>query len=161
MGVHIISMSWSIDNIDPKDARDLQTAIDTAISAGILLFCASDDQGNSRPEDSETYPARCNPSALFRIGVATRSGSQSEWARRVDFILPGQKEQLIPSVGEQLSSREPRTASSLATALGSGIAALILYCATLNRKEDFDDLRTQSKMKAAFKNLCKSHQTFD
>lgn len=159
MRVHVISMSWSIEKISAKDAGDLQTAVERAIADGILLFCASDDQGNNRPDESETYPARCNPSAVFRIGAATRSGIQSEWVRRVDYILPGEKEQLIPSIGDQLSSHDARTASSLATALGSGIAALILHCAALNNKEDFQALRKWERMNNAFKNLCKSHQT--
>ncbi|KAF2729240.1 hypothetical protein EJ04DRAFT_556217 [Polyplosphaeria fusca] len=158
MGVNIISMSWSIDKItNTADARDLQKAIEDAIGAGILLFCASDDQGNSRPEDSETYPARINPLRIFRVGAATRSGMQAEWVRGVDYILPGERDQLIPFFGEQLSSHEPRTASSLATALASGLAALMLYCAMLDNKNNYEALRTQEKMNGAFKNLCKSH----
>ncbi|KAF2269529.1 subtilisin-like protein [Lojkania enalia] len=160
MGVHIISMSWSIDKItNQNDARDLQKAVDDAIAAGILLFCASDDQGNSRPEDVDTYPGKCNAQRIFRIGAATRAGHQGEWVRGVHYILPGEKDQLIPSFGDQLSGHEPRTASSLATALGSGLAALILYCAALNDKSDFELLKTQEKMNAAFKNLCKSQLT--
>ncbi|KAF2113700.1 hypothetical protein BDV96DRAFT_578247 [Lophiotrema nucula] len=158
MGVHIMSMSWSIDKMSSSDARDLQKAVDDAIANNILLFCASDDQGNSRPDDQNSYPARCNIQRIFRIGAATRSGLAGEWVRGANFLLPGEKDQLMPNIGDQLSNHEPRTASSLATALGSGLAALILYCAALNGKEDFDALRTQEKMYGAFKNLCKSHQ---
>ncbi|PVI04647.1 hypothetical protein DM02DRAFT_668856 [Periconia macrospinosa] len=153
MGVNIISMSWSIDNIpNQADIRDLTQAVNDAIKAGILLFCASDDQGSSRTQDSETYPARIDPLHVFRIGAATQWSSAE---RTRGYILPGDKDQLISSFGEQLSGYEPRTSSALATALGSGLAALILYCAMVDGKASYGSLKTVEKMKGAFKNLCK------
>lgn len=149
-------MSWSIDEISDSDASMLQEAVNGAIKDNILLFCASDDQGNSRPEDVSSYPAKCDPLRIFRIGAATRSGHQGEWVRGADYILPGEKEQLIPSYEDPLSGREPREASSLATALASGLAALILYCAALKGETGFQLLKTQPKMDGAFKNMCKS-----
>jgi hypothetical protein len=159
MDVNIISMSWSIDkSTNSTDFNDLQLAVEAAIKAGILLFCASDDQGTSRPEHSEPYPARIDPLHIFRIGAATRTGMQADRVRGVDYILPGEKDQLVPFFGEQFSSHEPRTASSLATALASGLAALILYCgAIVEDKKKYELLKTQEKMNGAFKNLCKSH----
>ena len=159
MGVQIISMSWTIEKItDKKASKDLQKAIDAAVSSNILLFCASDDQGNTKTENP--YPARCNKDKIFRIGAATSWGNQGPTVRpeSVDYIFPGDIT-LIPDWQRPIPASEPGTASSLATALASGLAALILHCAALRSEKHFNDLRGHEKMKAAFGNIS-SHNNY-
>jgi hypothetical protein len=45
--VHIISMSWTIEKTkeNARDILDLEAAIEAAAKAGILMFCAANDQG--------------------------------------------------------------------------------------------------------------------
>ena len=155
MGVHVISMSWTIDRVEGKDLVNLQTAIDKAIANNILLFSACDDQGNNKKDIP--YPARCNKDKIFRIGAATTWGREGQAVRTesVDYIFPGD-ESLISSQEPPTSLDDIRvgwTASSLATALASGLAALILYCAALRSDNHFKTLRSHEKMRAAFGNI--------
>lgn len=142
-------MSWTIENPEDTDRKSLENAINEAVSRNIILFCASDDQGNTRTRD--TYPAICNKQ-IFQIGAATTWGDKGEAVRSesVDYIFPGDKG-LVTSLLGKLPDEGLRTASSLATALASGLAALILHCAALRGEKDFKALRSHKAMKKAFR----------
>lgn len=153
-------MSWTIEKRN-KDIPELEKAVNAAVAANILLFCATDDQGNTRGE--ETYPAQINKNKTFRIGAATASGDKGDQVRlgSVDYLFPGDK-RLVPLLREQLTDDEPRIASSLATALASGLAGLVLYCAALADKKDldakhFEYFRNHEGMTAAFKAIGEKH----
>ena len=99
---------------------------------------------------------------LFKIGAAEASGTAFRWLgdqRAVDFIFPGH------NVGTERFSDGPEdksvklTGSSPATALASGLAAVILYCVQVAAKsgrakgitmEDFRALKQHDRMRDAF-----------
>jgi hypothetical protein len=125
-GVHIISMSWSIE--PTGNTEELKDAIVLAAKEGILMFCAATDQG---AYGDNTYPAASTTNELFKIGAAEASGTALKWLgdqRAVDFIFPGHnviKERPGEVPPDKYTSL---TGSSVATALASGLAAVILYC---------------------------------
>ncbi|KAJ5716939.1 hypothetical protein N7488_002585 [Penicillium malachiteum] len=97
---------------------------------------------------------------VFKIGSATRAGNQVNHHfgddNHVDFILPGLN---VLAEGEGCESLK---GSSVAAALASGLAALILYCAELVDQDAEEtgrpqryahSLRDVSKMKLVFKRL--------
>ncbi|RSL99034.1 hypothetical protein CEP52_010008 [Fusarium oligoseptatum] len=155
--VHLISMSWTISQTtNPATIQDLVTAINRAVQNGILIFCSVSDQG---PRDTGQYPARCNRDNSFLIGTATISGQAWRWngTNEVDYILPGTD--LDVQIHDELFDSRLRnvyeSGSSLATALASGLAALILDCIALY---DVDDLalmkeKAHARMKMALNSI--------
>ncbi|KAG9237404.1 hypothetical protein BJ875DRAFT_453856 [Amylocarpus encephaloides] len=131
--VQIISMSWTIAQPSTSDEKErLDTAIRRAISAGILLFCSSADKGLHQDND---YPAASNPSKMFRIGAAKANGNAWDWVPNItnlDFIIPGHEVAEKALLDDDPSQTfQPQTGSSVATALGAGLAALIICCVQL------------------------------
>ncbi|KAL9636665.1 MAG: hypothetical protein Q9164_002684 [Protoblastenia rupestris] len=155
MGVHIISMSWSIVKENERGFDDFKKATNNAINDGILMFAASDDQGNTKAQ--ETYPTNFNNN-IFRIGAATVYGHKGENVQNsVDYILPGDM-QLVQSLDKNIQLNQPRTASSLSTALASGLAALVLRCAALKSASDFHKAWSRETMVKAFDAICGKNQ---
>ncbi|KAJ5679024.1 hypothetical protein N7462_007268 [Penicillium macrosclerotiorum] len=113
--VDIISMSWTIEEsgTDKKVLEDLKTQLDSANEKGILMFCASSDQGESRHDQS--YPGKF-PGICFRIGGASPLGDKLPWVNTesIDFLCPGAA---IPFHGPDGLTYE--SGSSLATACAS------------------------------------------
>ncbi|KAF4337478.1 microbial serine ase [Fusarium beomiforme] len=133
--VDIISMSWTVrktaDNRDGINA--FAEAIKDALDAGILLFCAAADTGAVTEVE---YPWSFDKQRIFRIGAATADGRV--WGptgnpQNLSFILPGHKvvSRNPHREGALPDDFEERTGSSVATALASGLAALILHCVRL------------------------------
>jgi subtilase family protein len=146
-------MSWTINKTEENaDAMEkLKGAVNEAIKEKILLFCSVSDQG---AKDEEIYPANCNRQDSFLIGSATITGKSWKWngANEVDYILPGTD--LEVKIGDELFDRHLKrlceSGSSLATALASGLAALILDCVALRTPKDIHYLREPKGMKRAF-----------
>ncbi|KAH8654473.1 hypothetical protein BGZ60DRAFT_532842 [Tricladium varicosporioides] len=134
--VHIISMSWTIERTahNAEDIQDLESSIEAAARAGILMFCAANDQGIAR---DNSFPAACGGTKhLFKIGAAEASGAVWKWVgdpADVDFIFPGHNvvKDRPNDVQSALERCKTLTGSSVATAIASGLAALILYCVQL------------------------------
>ncbi|KAK3324380.1 peptidase S8/S53 domain-containing protein [Cercophora scortea] len=88
-GVHIISMSWTIDPPGDEDVRrELEDAILRAEKANILMFCSAADQG---AKQTDTYPSRATR-RIFTIGAAGSSGETTSWVgnpEKVSFTFPG------------------------------------------------------------------------
>ncbi len=168
-GVHIISMSWTIERTDTNaDAiLQLEKAIGLAASEGILMFCAATDQGGYR--DDSLPAAASSTKKLFKIGAAEASGTASKRIgdlRAVDFIFPGHN--VEPRGGSNINDttgidKHAMTGSSVATALAAGLAAVVLYSVQVgalsptNRSkhkpitmEDFRTLRRHDRMRDAF-----------
>jgi hypothetical protein len=132
--VHIISMSWTIQETPENgdDIRRLDKALRTAYDNNIIMFCSASDRGAHPDLD---YPARFNVKNIFRIGAATADGRVWPMAGdpiNMDFILPGHN--VFDRRGSYLDSNllenfQPRTGSSVATALAAGLAALVMHCA--------------------------------
>jgi hypothetical protein len=134
-GVHIISMSWTIERTSENaaDILDLEAAIEAAAKAGILMFCAANDRGVGR---DKSFPAACSGTKhIFKIGTAEASGTAWKWVADpadVDFFFPGHnvlKDR--PEDSMQLGNDKTLTGSSVATAFATGLAAVILYCVQL------------------------------
>ena len=162
--VHIISMSWTIEKTasNALDIAELEAAIVAAADAGILMFCAANDQGI---ESDKSYPAAGRNSHLFKIGAAEASGAVWKWvgeASEVDFIFPGHKVVKDRPNDAPLEKCKTLTGSSVATAFAAGLAALVLYCVQLGAlnsqgggnsgvtMEDFNAMKGHERMREAF-----------
>jgi Subtilase family len=146
-------MSWTINRTHENATTmdKLQAAISEAVNKNILLFCSVSDQG---AKDPELYPANCIRDHSFLIGTATIAGQAWKWngANDVDYILPGTD--LDVKIGDELFDRRLKklceSGSSLATALASGLAALIMDCVALYNPQDLQYVRVHAGMKRAF-----------
>lgn len=156
-------MSWTIEKTDSntKGIQELEQAIELAAQEGILMFCAATDQGAYK---DRSYPAASSTKKLFKIGAAEASGTALKWLgdqRAVDFIFPGDnvvKERYGEAPPDKYTSL---TGSSVATALASGLAAVILYCMQVGAQpararqrgvtmDDFRMLKKHDRMRDAF-----------
>ncbi|KAL8306097.1 hypothetical protein RB600_008803 [Gaeumannomyces tritici] len=156
-GVDIISMSWSIES--PGEGENaLRDAMEAAAKDNILLFCASDDQGNKSTE--QPYPARLARNSSFYIGAATAWGREDSAVHNlVNYIAPG-----VESVKElATAARVPAGAtpellmgSSIATARIAGLAAVILQSVSATKGAARKDrLRTHTQIKRILDFLAK------
>ncbi|KAI9689796.1 MAG: hypothetical protein M1822_009678 [Bathelium mastoideum] len=150
-GVDVISMSWTIETPQEDAKSKLTSAVEEALRKDILLFCASDDQGNL---NSIPYPARIDP-RIFWIGSATALGTANdETQKTVTFIAPGTEEVQEQRRGQRLSFAKPRVGSSIATARCAGLAALILQCILLSPEAyQRDQVRKEGNMRKMFKRM--------
>lgn len=159
-------MSWSIEmtTSNSGDIPALEAAIEEAAKAGILMFCAANDQGIAR---DRSFPSASNTKHIFRIGAAEASGVMWKWAgdpNDVDFIFPGHNVVKDRPNNTTLEGCKTLTGSSVATAVASGFAALILYCVQLSAlstlasriggdattMKDFEAIKGYERMKEAF-----------
>ncbi|KAL2817706.1 hypothetical protein BDW59DRAFT_131874 [Aspergillus cavernicola] len=166
--VHIISMSWTVEQ--PKG--DAKTAFDMALKKaeekGILMFCSSPDEGIF---SSDHYPTAWGPDKFFRIGASQADGNPygRVLLKQVDYLFPGvdvvraNKRDIKLRVFEDNNSF---TGSSVSTALAAGLAALVLWFAIIGAKYSWDEnqndgldntdvkkLQGIKAMKQAFQNL--------
>jgi hypothetical protein len=159
MKVDIISMSWTI-KVPPDSIRErFKAAIERASANNILIFCSAADGGHM---SGQHYPSALSTEAFIRVGAARADGLPYEKVGElsgVEFIMPGVD--VMPLETSAGISQEVRdrsvTGSSVAAALGSGLAAMILYCiyiAALSGKDgikldDLDLLHSPAEMKKA------------
>jgi hypothetical protein len=174
MKVHIISMSWTIDPPDDEtERRDLDNAIVEAANEDILMFCSASDRG---AKQTATYPSKAAPNKIFTIGAASAWGAADPWVgslSSIDLTFPGDKVDLVSGVTDGASAPDIKQASgsSVATALGAGLAALILYCvqvryaiatdadAKAKARSDFEKLRKHENMLRAIKAIGTSEKS--
>jgi hypothetical protein len=147
-------MSWSIEDPDSLGLQALKEAVRLALGDNILLFCASNDQGNLT---DIPYPAKINEKSIFKIGSATALGHRDlATSEAVDFIAPG-SESAEPAPREAgLGFAEPLSGSSIATARCAGLAALVLQCIVLStdpKKVPREEVRTHANMKSMFESM--------
>lgn len=148
--VDIISMSWSIEAPNEDAVKPLKDAIDLAVKADILLFCASNDQGRTGQDIS--YPAKFDVK-IFTIGSATALGNADERTQKsVKYIAPGADDLGQVVHGEEPGSSKPVFGSSIATARCAGLAALILQSVMLVCffRYPKSKIRNHENMKAMF-----------
>ncbi|KAK1147922.1 hypothetical protein N8T08_000438 [Aspergillus melleus] len=178
--VDIISLSWTIlakgrtsrPHADGpqrpvnKDIEELGKAIDEAVKARILIFCSASDDIETSALD--TLPYQQAPDYIFRIGAASRHGQRdpsSEDAQRINFYFPGN---MVEEAVDPTTSTQARlhTGASVSTALATGLASLIIYCAVIVRNHheseglvssEFarkaDGLKERDQLDAAFKSI--------
>jgi len=129
--VHIISMSWTIHRTQDNDTgfKELTAAIKEAQDAKILMFGAASDQGFN--SDRKPFPAKA--SGVICIGAAKWSGHVEEAAERdADYVFPGGTFMLPQTQSNRDEQPQQVSGSSFATALASGLTALILYCVEIS-----------------------------
>ncbi|ROW04705.1 hypothetical protein VMCG_04794 [Cytospora schulzeri] len=126
----IISMSWSIpvpDNEHSGAKKLFKDAVNKTIKDKRIMFCSSSDKGNF---NNKEYPSAANPQGdgMFRIGAAKDDGTLFSYVDpNVDYIFPGVKVNSY-TAGDRHAQQHEITGSSVATALGAGLAATIIYC---------------------------------
>ncbi|KAF5967559.1 intracellular serine protease [Fusarium bulbicola] len=170
----IISMSWTLPmasrtNEDPLKTN-LHKVLQKAIGRNVLMFCSAPDKGKFTGSD---YPSAPFPKKFFRIGAANSDGTVFNWTPDdITFILPGVhvNQDAIRSKSTQDKGMIEHTGSSVATALGAGLSAMILYClkasilrikiANRNQNvipaiptERLKDIMKRDAMKGAFESL--------
>ncbi|PNP51064.1 hypothetical protein THARTR1_08292 [Trichoderma harzianum] len=153
--VDIISMSWTIEGRteafqESKDLDSLKTAISTAETNQILMFCAASDQGSNATENC--YPSKWGK--CIKIGAATALGDKCTWvpSGQFEYLLPGKDIPFKLRVPDGFSTVQ-ESGSSLATALASGLAGLLLCCDRLASADVEAPLRGREKMSDAFRKL--------
>ncbi|KAF4961920.1 hypothetical protein FSARC_9961 [Fusarium sarcochroum] len=179
-GVQIISMSWTIKPPEGDKRKEFDDAVYNALNnKGILMFCAASDQGKSA---DLTYPYASNRSS-FRIGAAKATGDTAETvgdAHELDFIFPGYQVVMNGSdevYDSDVQKFEAHSGSSVATALASGLAALIIECVRLGisytgktkpgdpttaiRKDDLARICKRDHMKAAMESIGTNNRNTD
>ncbi|KAI8962617.1 hypothetical protein F5Y11DRAFT_365681 [Daldinia sp. FL1419] len=136
-------MSWTtrldLENrgSDSGISKKLEEALLLAANKGSLLFCSAPDEGVTTDGMFHSFfPVGCKNLSphLFKIGAATATSMASSSTgdtAQLDFLLPGHEvtEKPFGSVSPQKSN--PKSGSSIATALAAGFAALILHCVRL------------------------------
>ncbi|KAH8169371.1 subtilase family protein [Sarocladium implicatum] len=158
--VDIISISWTVQ-VPTGEMKDrFKKAIERAIEAKILIFTSSADSGNF---DDKYWPSGYSTEAFIRVGAAKPEGTPADMIGdldKLDFILPGVDVSLGSSDDQtsQLVMERSETGSSIATALGAGLAAMLLYCTSIavitgkNKvsKKHLEILHQRNDMKKAF-----------
>ncbi|KAK4209225.1 intracellular serine protease [Rhypophila decipiens] len=160
-GVHIISMSWSIESPgDEGERRELEDAISKAEKANILMFCSAADQG---AKQTDTYPSRATR-RIFTIGAAGPSGETNSWVgdpEKVNFTFPGDRVEIMDKTPSN-TTREI-SGSSVATALAAGFCALLLYCVQVRlltaREAEKDQVRSEFAALKRHEEMLKAFRT--
>ncbi|KAI1122612.1 hypothetical protein F5Y10DRAFT_253766 [Nemania abortiva] len=150
--VDIISMSWTIEVTgDRKEAEisRLSSVINKAKNDGIVMFCAASDQGSIASENC--YPYKFED--CIAIGAATNTGDKCPWVpEQYAFLLPGKNIPFRWKLPDGTSSWY-ESGSSLATALATGLAGLLLYCQRVAGEEVPKTNASKGSMVALFKKL--------
>jgi hypothetical protein len=117
--VDIINMSLVLYEEDSA----LLAAVEEAHEAGILMFCATADEGLYRVQD--IWPARYSRdyNSVFPICSSTTNGRITEYSSETLAEYTFQGEDILTNTGGTRVS-----GSSVATAIASGVASLILCC---------------------------------
>lgn len=169
-------MSWRIERTayNRDSIRLLESAIEDAAKAGILMFCAANDQDDAV---DDSFPAACRTKRLFRIGAAEAHGQVWKWMgenNNIDFIFPGHDEvKERPGQAPLDRCSTVLTGSSVATAIAAGYAALVLYCmqlAALSSRQpdqsvnvitmnDFNAMKGHLRMAEAFQAIGTTYQS--
>jgi hypothetical protein len=148
MNVQIISMSWTLaENKDNTAAihklgEQIRKAASRPGQKNIIMFCAAADEARYY-DGSSVFPKDSDTSRLMVVGSAKENGEPSK------FVDPSQVKVLFP--GENIEELGELKGSSAATALASGLAALILWCLQSEGKSLTE--RPADRMFKLFENL--------
>jgi hypothetical protein len=129
--------------------RELRRVMEYAEEHGALIFRAKDEVNMNSPGlTSRVFPVR-----NFRISTSS-TFSHNEHPDLVDFYFPGDKEIADKIHGVMSQNRQLKSPHAMATAVASGVAALILSCVELVRSDVVQELRNPEYMKLALANTC-------
>lgn len=119
-------MSWTIDLPEQHIPSELKEALHKAEEKNILMLCAARDEGIENPSQNR-YPAAGSTQSII-IGAATPTGIHSPRVNQaaVHFLFPGTE---LQDAGPEFKHPDLRSldGSSSATALASGLVALLLF----------------------------------
>jgi hypothetical protein len=141
--VDIISMSWTIGKSEKTEEKkkalmELDAALEEAAKNNILMFCAARDEGLEQPKEVP-FPAASRTKNIMVIGAAGPSGTASTWvnADAIHFLFPGTE---LREVRPHFMPTEMVTVdgSSTATALASGLAAMLLTILSNDTSKTWD-----------------------
>lgn len=150
MEVDIISMSWTIEKSEENEEKkkaliDLDDALEEAAKKDILMFCAARDEGLENPKQVP-YPAASRTKNIMIIGAAGPSGTISAWVNpnAIHFLFPGID--LRSARPDWMPPEMPTVdGSSTATALASGLAALLLMILAKDTTGAWDPAATRGR----------------
>ena len=153
-GADIISMSWTVSPPpQPEVKQAFDAALQRAIDKNVLMFCSAKDSGHVT---DQYYPAGYRPDSVIKVGAASPAGLPYDLAGsldRLDFIFPGVEVVQQHGEGPAGIADLKQTGSSVATALGAGLAAMVMYCARVAQitggvltAADFEKLRQRNTM---------------
>ncbi|KAK2012402.1 subtilisin-like protein [Colletotrichum eremochloae] len=174
-GVHVMCMSWTMKPPLEDSVKDeFEDEIIKAGKKGILMFCAASDQGKTA---DRTWPHSIGTKS-FRIGAAKATGATASNVGDADllsFTLPGHEGTIESVLGTSHRKLEGHSGSSVANALATGLAALIIECVRLGvfhtnrtaqhdptvaiRKEDLLEIRKRENMDRALKSIGTNRNT--
>lgn len=143
--VDIISMSWilRVTNEIRGEADNLNEMLDSNHSniKKMILYCAARDNRGNDLADAVYYPADCR--STKSIGGADTFNQPLRFVTldKTDFVFPS--ESVLPS------EERAEGGNSVATAVATGVAALVLYCL----REDKVRLKTDSVSKVKLMEL--------
>ena len=124
-------MSWSLIKTAENESaiQKLTSQIREAEQHKIIMYCAAADQG-LYGSDQDLMPKKALTDYIKAVGSAKEAGFQSSFvdASQVDYLFPGENIEKL-----QIGARK---GSSAATALAAGLAALIIWCFSVNRGAD-------------------------
>ena len=160
--VTLVSMSWSVRNklttatnlgatpsatnladsetrstklavVETSPITLLEEAVTAAVQKNIIMFCSATD--DIQVGGMDFLPYQKAPKYIFRIGAATALGTRDPYAedeKTIDYFFPGNQvaEPWNPKAEGKVIYHD---GSSVSTALATGLASLIIYCAILVR----------------------------
>ncbi|KAH7310222.1 hypothetical protein BKA65DRAFT_167701 [Rhexocercosporidium sp. MPI-PUGE-AT-0058] len=126
--VHIISMSWTIpDVLDANVSGRLEAAVKRARAANILMFGSASDRGAHGP--TQPFMSKMSSEGVICIGGAREAGYGDDASKEEgEFFFPGETKGIahLLDIGMPSTSNQDKFGSSIATALASGFAALLM-----------------------------------
>lgn len=139
-GADVISMSWTIEfpkvrsrqgmhTLEEVQTQRLSGAVRDALKdSRRILFCSATDEVHLVGND--TLPYSAGQSKIFCIGAATASAKRDEATgdgSYIHYFLPGKG--VAEARAPYATHREVfHSGSSVSTALGAGLASLIIHC---------------------------------
>ena len=124
LDAHVGVISLSLGNADLalfKFSQPQATAIATAVSKGVVVVAAAGNEGDG--SNGIAYPA--NYPGVIAVGASAPSGKRAAFSQvhsYVDLLTPGQE---VTAADSRTGGRSKTQGTSSATALTSGVAALI------------------------------------
>jgi Subtilase family len=128
-------MKWTIDNeVDIislsltlfEDLDALDDVLSAAKQKDIVVLCATADQGNN-----QRYTKLANNGNAFTVAACDSYGKDLNWTQGdgVNYKIHGKDIAVGPV--PFINSKEVVSGSSVATAIGAGLASLVLSCCSL------------------------------
>jgi subtilisin family serine protease len=123
--------------------ESLRRAIERAEAAGILIICSTADQGYTR---QDVWPAKYSKTnsnefrCIFPIAACNAHGKLTEYSSEIDAHYTFRGEDVIASSakGAFMEMQSSVSGSSVATAMATGVASLVLACHRILKLAPFE-----------------------